>query len=107
MDQLYFVGGLSWWVIAAIAVAALAAIGYQFWGLRQRLGIGRAVPLTMLRALVYSLLIFFLLSPGLVQTRVMKLRRPLNLLIDTSKSMTLPVAGGKSRIDSVKEKLTG
>jgi uncharacterized membrane protein len=107
MSQLYFVGGLSWWLIAAIALGALAAIGYQFWGLRQRLGMRRAVPLTLLRALVYALLVFFLLSPGLVQTRVTKLRRPLNLLIDTSKSMALPARGGKSHLDEVKEKLTG
>jgi len=106
MDRLYFVGGLSWWVIGLVALGALAAIGYQFLGLRRRLGVRRAIPLTALRAIVYSLLVFFLLSPGLVQTRVTKLRRPLNLLIDTSKSMSLPGPGGKSRLDAVKEKLT-
>ncbi len=106
MDRLYFVGGLSWWVIAFIALGALAMIGYQFIGLRRRLGMRRAIPLTALRAIVYSLLVFFLLSPGLVQTRVTKLRRPLNLLIDTSKSMSLPGPTGKSRLDTVKEKLT-
>src|ERR1051326_6406353 len=107
MDRLYFVGGLSWWVIGIVALGALAAIGYQFLGLRRRLGMRRAIPLTALRAIVYSLLVFFLLSPGLVQTRVTKLPRPLNLLIDTSKSMGLPGPSGKSRLDTVKEKLTG
>ena len=107
MDRLYFVGGLSWWVIGIVALGALGAIGYQFLGLRRRLGMRRAIPLTALRAIVYSLLVFFLLSPGLVQTRVTKLRRPLNLLIDTSKSMGLPGPSGKSRLDTVKEKLTG
>src|ERR1044072_7683558 len=107
MDRLCFVGGLAWWLIVIVSVGALAAIGYQFLGLRRRLGMRRAIPLTALRAIVYSLLVFFLLSPGLVQTRVTKLRRPLNLLIDTSKSMGLPGPSGKSRVDNVKEKITG
>src|ERR1044071_6795395 len=107
MDRLYFVGGLSWWVIGIVALGALGAIGYQFLGLRRRLGMRRAIPLTALRAIVYSLLVFFLLSRGLVQTRVSKLRRPLTLLIDTSKSMSLPGPNRKSRLESVKEKLTG
>jgi uncharacterized membrane protein len=107
MGELFFVGGLAWWVVAAIAVGALAAIVYQIRGLKQRLGARRAALLTAVRGAVYALLIFFLLSPGLVEKRVTKLRRPLNLLIDTSGSMALPGPSGKSRIDLVKEKLLG
>jgi uncharacterized membrane protein len=107
MNELFFVGGLPWWLVAAIAVGALAALVYQVRGLKQRLGNGRAALLTAVRAAVYGLLIFFLLSPGLVEKRVTKLRRPLNLLIDTSGSMALPGPSGKSRIDLVKEKFLG
>jgi uncharacterized membrane protein len=107
MSELFFVGSLPWWVVAAIGAAALAAVTYEFLGLKRRLGLRRATMLTSLRAVVYALLIFFLLSPGLIQKRVTKLRRPLTLLIDTSQSMALPAMSGKSRIDLVKEKLLG
>ncbi len=105
MNELYFIGGLAWWVVAAVGIGALAAIAYQFRGLRNRLGSRRAALLTLFRAAVYAALIFFLLSPGLVHKRVTKLRRPLSLLIDTSRSMALPTPSGKSRLDAVKEKL--
>ena len=111
MSEIFFVGGLPWWAILAIALGILAAVIYQFLGLKQRLGGRRGALLTCLRALVYALLIFFLLSPGLVQKRVTKLRRPLTLLIDTSQSMGLPASPGgpadKSRLDLIKEKLQG
>jgi uncharacterized membrane protein len=107
MSELYFIGGLAWWVVAAIAFGALAAIVYQFIGLRRRLGGRRAALLTAARAAVYALLVFFLLSPGLVEQRATRLRRPLSLLIDTSASMALAASPGKSRLDLVKEKLLG
>src|ERR1051326_4706748 len=99
MDRLYFVGGLSWWVIGIVAVGALAAIGYQFLGLRRRLGMRRAIPLTALRAIVYSLLVFFLLSPGLEQTLLTKPTLPQELLIESPTLMGLPGPSGKSRLD--------
>src|SRR5688500_17240670 len=107
MNEFFFSGGLPWWIVAAVGAGALAAIGFQFFGLKQRLGARRAVLLTILRSVVYTALIFFLLSPGLIQKRVTKLRRPLSVLIDTSASMALPAASGKSRLDLVKEKLLG
>jgi uncharacterized membrane protein len=107
MTEFFFIGGLPWWIVAAVGAGALAAVAFQFFGLKQRLGIRRAVLLTILRSVVYAALIFFLLSPGLIQKRVTKLRRPLSLLIDTSQSMSLPAASGKSRLELVKEKLLG
>ncbi len=107
MTDFFFFGGLPWWVVALVGAGAVAAVALQFFGLKQRLGTRRAALLTLLRGLVYGALIFFLLSPGLIQKRVTKLRRPLSVLIDTSQSMALPDASGKSRLDVVKEKLTG
>jgi len=58
------------------------------------------------------LLVFFLLSPGLIEKRVARLRPPLTVILDTSQSMGFPAAPpqdskqGKSRIDLVKEKLS-
>ena len=114
MTEFFFIGGLPWWAILLVALGALALLVQQFLGLKQRLGARAGGLLTSLRALVYAALIFFLLSPGLVEKRVHKLRRPLTVLLDTSQSMSFPAAPsagrdaeqGKSRIDLVKEKLS-
>lgn len=113
MNNLFFVGGLPWWAILLIALATLALLTYQFLSLKQRLSSRQSWLLISLRGLVYGLLIFFLLSPGLVEKRVTKLRRPLTVLVDTSQSMGFAASTeqsqdgkqGKSRIDLVKEKL--
>ena len=77
MTEIYFAGGFPWWAVAAIALGAAALLAYQFLGLRERLGSRRSALLATLRAVVYALLVFFLLSPGVVQKRVSKLKRPL------------------------------
>lgn len=113
MSDLFFIGGLSWWVILLVTLGTLALLVYQFLGLRQRLSVAQAWVLISLRGLVYALLIFFLLSPGLVKDRMTRLRRPLVVLIDTSQSMGFPATPDhgrerkqlKSRLDLVKEKL--
>ena len=86
----------------------------QFFGLKKRLPVGQSGFLTALRALVYGVLIFFLLGPALIDKRVTKLRRPLTVLIDSSQSMGFPASSksapgdknAKSRLDLVREKLT-
>ena len=113
MNDLFFIGGIPWWTILLIALGTLALLVYQFRSLRQRLSTQQTWLLISLRGLVYSLLIFFLLSPGLVEKRVTKLRRPLTVMLDTSQSMGFPASPeptqdkkqGKSRIDLAKEKL--
>jgi uncharacterized membrane protein len=68
-----------------------------------------------MRACVYGLLIFFLLSPAFIERHVTKLRRPLTVLVDDSQSMTFPATPkgapegkpGASRLDLVKQKLLG
>jgi uncharacterized membrane protein len=115
VTELFFIGGFPWWAILLIALGALALLIQQFRALRQRLDPRASGLLTSLRAVVYAVLIFFLLSPGLVEQRVHRLRGTLTVLLDTSQSMSLPAAPGgedgakerKSRIDSVKEKLAG
>ncbi|MBI4524672.1 MAG: hypothetical protein HY695_12775 [Deltaproteobacteria bacterium] len=113
MSEFYFTGGVPWWAFVAIALAASALLLHQFLSFRRRLGAPKGLLLILLRGLVYALLVFFLLSPGLVERRVSRLRHPLTLVIDTSQSMALPAAidpgeegkPSKSRIDFVKEKL--
>ena len=113
MSDLYLIGALPLWLIALVGLAAAALLAQQFINLRQRLPLGQAAFLTLLRACVYAGLIFFLLGPALIDKRVTKLRRPLTLLVDTSQSMSFPASaksaagdkGAKSRLDLVKEKL--
>jgi uncharacterized membrane protein len=114
MDELYLIGSLPGWLVALVALATAGFLALQFLGLKKRLAAGRSALLTLLRAVVYVGLIFFLLGPALIDKRVTKLRRPLTVLIDSSQSMGFPAsskapAGEKkpqSRLDVVREKLT-
>lgn len=113
MKEFYLVGALPGWLVALIGVCAAALLLQQFLGLKKRLPIGQSAFLTVLRGLVYTGLIFFLLGPALVNQRVSKLRRPLTLLIDSSQSMAFPADSkattgdkpAKSRLDLVRDKL--
>lgn len=114
MQDLYLIGALPWWLVALVALATVALLVQQFIGLKQRLALGQSVFLTLLRAVVYAGLIFFLFGPALIDKRVTKLRRPLTVMIDTSQSMAFSAAakaasrdnGGESRLDLVRGKLT-
>src|ERR1700757_1421347 len=106
MRNLYLIGNLPAWSIALAALGVLALLVHQFINLKRRLAAGPSSFLVLLRTCVYSVLIFFLLGPALVENRVMKLRLPLTVLIDTSESMGFPASSkpapdskaGKSRI---------
>ena len=114
MQDLYLIGPLPWWLIALVAVLTAVLLIQQFRALRQRLPLGQSAVLTVLRACVYAVLIFFLFGPALIDRRTTKLRRPLTVLIDSSQSMAFPAdsqpaRGDKdplSRLDVVREKLT-
>ena len=113
MQDLFLIGTLPWWVIALVACASAALLVQQFLSLRQRLALGQSVFLVLLRTGVYSLLIFFLFGPALVEKRVAKLRRPLTVRVDSSQSMAFPASTKpaqdgqpvKTRLDLVREKL--
>ncbi len=111
MKELYFIGNLPWWLIALVALATIALLLQQFLSLKQRLSLAQSAFLVALRAVVYGVLILFLFGPSLIDKRAGKLRRPLTVLIDSSESMAFPAsakaAAGKSRLDAVREKLTG
>ncbi|HET9883491.1 MAG TPA: hypothetical protein VFS81_17190, partial [Candidatus Binatia bacterium] len=112
MKDLYLISSLPWWLVALVVAASIALLLQQFLSLRRRLSIGQSIFLVSLRACVYGLLIFFLLSPALVEKQVRQLRRPLTLLIDDSQSMTFPAnprgapEKAPTRLDLVKQKLT-
>src|SRR4051794_32290422 len=114
MQDLYLIGSLPWWMIVLTAAGIAALLIQQFFALRRRLGAGQSIFLVLLRSCVYALMIFFLLSPALVEKRVSKLRRPLTVLVDDSQSMTFPANArsapegkpAKSRLQLLQEKLT-
>ena len=114
MKDLYLVGSVPSWLVALVVAASVALLVQQFLSLRRRLRSGQSIFLILLRACVYGLLIFFLLSPAWVERHVTKLRRPLTVLVDDSQSMAFPAAvkgiqEGKpapSRLELVKQKLT-
>ncbi len=115
MRDLFLTGNLPWWVILLAACVSVTLLIQQFFSLRERLSLGQSSLLVFLRACVYSLLVFYLFGPALVEKRVAKLRRPLTLLVDSSQSMGFPAAAktvqdgqpAKSRLDLVRERLSG
>ena len=94
------------WLAAVLALAAAGFLVHQFRFLHRSLGLGKASLLTLLRGLVYALLLLFLLGPVRTVEEPTSLRRPLLVLMDTSESMGLPSGQGEaSRLDAAKEVL--
>jgi uncharacterized membrane protein len=114
MTDLYLIGNTPIWLIALGSLLVVALLAWQFVQLRHRLGRGQSLFLVALRACVYGMLLFFLFGPAFIETRPVKLRRPLTVLIDSSQSMNFPSqvkpeSDGKqspSRLDVVKARLT-
>ena len=114
MKDLFLISNIPWWMVLLVGIAAAALLIQQLLSLRQRLGFGQSSFLVCLRALVYGLLVFFLLGPSLIETRTHQLRRPFTVLVDSSQSMNFaasptatPVERSRmSRLEAVKEKLT-
>ncbi len=99
-------GGVPGWLAAVLALAAAAFLVHQFRFLHRSLGLGKASLLTLLRGLVYALLLLFLLGPTRTVEEDTALRRPLVVLLDTSESMGLSSGRGSgSRLDAAREVL--
>ena len=99
-------GGVPWWLAAGLALAAAGFLVHQFRFLHRSLGLGKGSLLTLLRGLVYALLLLFLLGPARTVEDPTSLRRPLAVLLDSSESMKLPAgAGDATRLDAAKEAL--
>ncbi|MBI2360472.1 MAG: hypothetical protein HYV04_16475 [Deltaproteobacteria bacterium] len=113
MNQIFFLSPLPWWAVLVIGFGVLALLFFQLRSLRERLSPAKSWTLIVLRGLVYGVLLFFLLSPGLIAQQTIKLRRSLTVVVDASQSMGLPASPGPAqipnsrptRIDLVKEKL--
>ncbi|MBI2088965.1 MAG: VWA domain-containing protein [Deltaproteobacteria bacterium] len=115
MDQIIFLSPLPWWAVLGIGLGILALLLFQLRSLRERLTTAKSWILVVLRGVVYGVLLFFLLSPGLIVQQTTRLRRSLTVVVDVSQSMSLPAGADTAqgpgsrptRIDLVKEKLLG
>ena len=99
-------GGVPSWLAAVLALAAAGFLVHQFRFLHRSLGPRKASLLTLLRGLVYALLLLFLLGPTRTVEEDTALRRPLVVLLDTSESMGLSSGRDEaSRLDAAREVL--
>ena len=64
MAHRYLIGTVPLWLIALATGAIGALLVLQYRGLRQRLPLGRAAVLLLLRGIVYAGLVFFLFVPA-------------------------------------------
>ncbi len=101
--MIQFAIALPWWVIALLAAAAVALA----WGVYARLLVpvtpGQRNTLVALRALTLLFLLACLLRPVRVMPPDIENDAVVPVLVDVSRSMRLPDAGGRPRIDVARE----
>ncbi len=83
-------------------LAALAALGLSWWGLRAEPRPARRAALLALRTITAALALFLLLEPAVQLLQTARSRLRFAVLVDTSRSMRFPVEpGGASRAEAV------
>jgi hypothetical protein len=108
-----FRGSLTWEhtfplaVVLGLAVVFAFLLCLQWRDLRRRVRITVRWGLCLLRGFVYLLILGMLLDPTLLIQKVLRLLPPLAVVIDTSGSMALPGADGRSRLQQVLDYLRG
>ncbi len=87
-----------------VAAVALLLAGLMWFGpSREKIGRGRRLLIALLRAVVIVLLLLLMLRPTLVYTHTEKQSAELVILVDQSRSMTVPDAvGNKTRWDALR-----
>jgi hypothetical protein len=90
-------------LFVALALLAVAFLVVQHRRLLQSTSPAFASVLTGLRALLVVFLLAAILEPTVVTRRVAPLARRVNVLVDTSRSMSLPAESGVSRLDRARE----
>ena len=94
-------------LIAALTVGLGALIYFIYTGPSIRLSKGWRAGLISLRVILISLFIFCLMRPVIVVPSVVPQSSYLAVLMDDSASMNLPDEGNRTRLDSVKQLMTG
>ncbi len=88
-------------VAAAFLLAAFAL--WHFAALRSRIPIPRALALTLLRGAAVTLVLVLITGPSLIQRTFNPVRRPLAVVVDTSRSMGLHGGLERTRLDRVRD----
>lgn len=95
-------------IIVAVVVLLLLLLIHGSWMLRRKLMPQRWVSLLAVTRLVIVLLFALcLVRPAISYTRTAERKPELLVLVDTSRSMSGPAAGGRSRLEVAKEALSG
>jgi uncharacterized membrane protein len=99
-----FRGSIAWEYTLPLGVIVILAVGFalllflQWRDLKSRVTSKVRWGLCLLRGIVYVLVLAMLLNPTFILQKVLRLLPSLAVVVDTSGSMTLPDAGGKSRL---------
>lgn len=99
-----FRSSLSWeqtlptLVVFVLAMAFIILLGLQWHDLRSRVKTPTRWGLCLLRSIVYLFILGMMLNPAVLHQKVLRLLPSLVVAVDTSASMTLPEADGKSRL---------
>jgi uncharacterized membrane protein len=102
-----FRGSISWEYTLPLVGIALLAAGFAVLLFLQWRDLGRRVTpamrwgLSLLRGVVYLLILGMLLNPTLIIQKVLRILPSLAVVVDASGSMSLPEADGKSRLQHV------
>jgi hypothetical protein len=96
-------GGLSqlWAFGAAILLAVLAL--WQYTALRSRIPVAKALLLTVLRCASIALVLVLLAGPRIVRRTFNRVRRPIAVAVDTSRSMGLRGGLASTRLDRARD----
>ena len=92
-------------LVLLLLFLGLAAVIFQYWLIRKRLGHKRAGAISILRLFVLFLLISFALNPSRVEKKEGPVSPSLAVLIDISQTMSQIGLGGKSRLDEARNLL--
>jgi uncharacterized membrane protein len=85
-------------IVFVLAIAFIALLGLQWRDLRSRVKMSTRCGLCLLRGVVYLFIVGMILNPVLLHQKVLRLLPSLVVAVDTSASMALPEADGKSRL---------
>ena len=94
---------LPWWVVALVVIAAIGLAWNTYAHLLVPIARGQRTTLIALRALTLLFLLACLLRPVRVMPPDVESDAVVPVLLDVSRSMRLPDAGGRPRIDAARE----
>ncbi len=95
--DLLFLGDFGVWVLILLGLLGAAVLGLSWYDLRDMSPLRRGV-LVGLRLLVYAIAVVLLLEPAVELKHVTKIKNHVAVLVDTSRSQTLQVDEGETRL---------